>query len=338
MNQSLRTYQSENELKAPYKGHNFGRFNHLTTKGWEDSVEICSTLLFKIASEYILPVISAASRQFSELANRKPSMHNKDNPIVEVWKSHRNYLAKHSTELEDFRLADYLANIFCPGPFYYYILDSATQSFDIVSDSIISVLGLLPGDFTIDAFLERLHPEDLDFFIRCEDVVGHFLTKVVGSELITKYKVSFCLRKRITDGSYNLFLMQSIAIKTTDDGALVKVLGTQTNINHITTENNKKISFIGLEGNPSFLEMDVFDDNVFENFTPYDYSSRVYQFTNRELQILKLLARGSSTEDIAVKLNLSTQTVNTHRKNMLRKSGAKNSLEMVAQAIRNGQC
>src|SRR5690606_16473706 len=125
-------------------------------------------------------------------------------------------------------------------------------------------------------------------------------------------------------------------LKTTEDGALLKGFGTHTDINHITSTNNQKLSLIGLNGEPSFLEIDVFGDPLFENFVPFDYEAQSPSFTKRELDVIKLLARGLSTDEISKELNISIQTVFTHRKNILRKSKAKNTSELVAECVRKG--
>ena len=46
--------------------------------------------------------------------------------------------------------------------------------------------------------------------------------------------------------------------------------------------------------------------------------------SNRELEIAKLVCKEFSTEEIALKLNLSTHTISTHRKNILKKLKLKN--------------
>ena len=43
--------------------------------------------------------------------------------------------------------------------------------------------------------------------------------------------------------------------------------------------------------------------------------------TNRELEIIRQIEAGLSTKEIAAKLFLSVYTVNTHRANILEKSG-----------------
>ncbi|MFI8415433.1 response regulator [Serratia sp. NPDC078593] len=51
--------------------------------------------------------------------------------------------------------------------------------------------------------------------------------------------------------------------------------------------------------------------------------------TPKELQVLGLLSKGFSNLQIADMLNISNKTVSTHKKNILRKTGASNLLELV---------
>ncbi|MEI7527050.1 MAG: helix-turn-helix transcriptional regulator, partial [Mariniphaga sp.] len=46
-----------------------------------------------------------------------------------------------------------------------------------------------------------------------------------------------------------------------------------------------------------------------------------HNLTDRELEIIKLIENGHSSKQIAAKLFLSVHTVNTHRKNILERSG-----------------
>jgi len=256
--------------------------------------------------------------------------------VVDIWKSHRNYLAKKSVELQAVNIVDYMANLFCPGPYYYYIIDSPTLTLDVVSDSVQALLGIPPKDFSLDGFIKGIHPDDLDFFLRCEDVVAHFLKNCITPDRMVNYKITYCLRERVANGTYRLFLMQTTTLSTTEDGALLKVFGTHTDINHITTVNNRKLSLIDMTGGSSYLDIDVFEDQVFENFVPFDFEKQRPSFTKRELEVIRLLAKGLSTDDISKELSISIETVFTHRKNILRKSKARNTSELVADCIRKG--
>lgn len=81
-------------------------------------------------------------------------------------------------------------------------------------------------------------------------------------------------------------------------------------MNHLKQEGKPVLSFIGLEGEPSYV--DVGGENIF-------LESRE-ELTAREKQILKLLIEGKLSKQISGILNISKQTVDTHRKNMLHKS------------------
>lgn len=59
------------------------------------------------------------------------------------------------------------------------------------------------------------------------------------------------------------------------------------------------------------------------------------QLTKRELEIIDLICRQLTSEEIAEKLFISIKTVNGHRINILEKTGAKNIAGLVIYAIRN---
>ena len=58
--------------------------------------------------------------------------------------------------------------------------------------------------------------------------------------------------------------------------------------------------------------------------------------TDREEEILKLVAEGHSSKEIADILVISVKTVERHRANLLQKLGLRNRLELVRYAIRSG--
>ncbi len=60
-----------------------------------------------------------------------------------------------------------------------------------------------------------------------------------------------------------------------------------------------------------------------------DESARLNSLTDREIDIIKLLKEGCTTEEIAEKLFLSPRTVDTHRAKILKKLQLKNSLSLI---------
>jgi DNA-binding NarL/FixJ family response regulator len=57
--------------------------------------------------------------------------------------------------------------------------------------------------------------------------------------------------------------------------------------------------------------------------------------TDRELEVLELIVNEFTNQEIADKLFISVRTVDAHRRNLLQKTGAKNTAGLVKYAIKN---
>lgn len=58
--------------------------------------------------------------------------------------------------------------------------------------------------------------------------------------------------------------------------------------------------------------------------------------TDREFQVMGLIANGESASSIAAKLSVSKNTVSNHRNNILRKMNLKNNSDITRYALQNG--
>ena len=59
------------------------------------------------------------------------------------------------------------------------------------------------------------------------------------------------------------------------------------------------------------------------------------KLSDRELEVLNLICKGFTAEKIAEELNLSQETIRTHRSNLLSKTGCANAPALVMYAIKN---
>ena len=62
----------------------------------------------------------------------------------------------------------------------------------------------------------------------------------------------------------------------------------------------------------------------------------LYEITNRETEILNLLAQDYTTHELAQRLHISSETVRSHRKNLLRKFGVKTSAGLICKGFEAG--
>lgn len=68
----------------------------------------------------------------------------------------------------------------------------------------------------------------------------------------------------------------------------------------------------------------------------FQQKSTKFNLTEREIEIIELISRGQTTQGIADNLCRSMHTINTHRKNILKKLNLKNKSDLVRFALENG--
>jgi DNA-binding CsgD family transcriptional regulator len=59
------------------------------------------------------------------------------------------------------------------------------------------------------------------------------------------------------------------------------------------------------------------------------------QLTTREAEILKLIADEHTSLEMAEKLSVTMATIETHRRNMIKKFGVRNSVGLIKLALEN---
>jgi DNA-binding NarL/FixJ family response regulator len=77
-------------------------------------------------------------------------------------------------------------------------------------------------------------------------------------------------------------------------------------------------------------------DVLLEKHFPGTDNCAATELSVRETEIVRLVAEGYSSKDIAKMLFLSPHTVHTHRKNILRKLGIGSTSELVLYAVNTG--
>ncbi|HTI93854.1 MAG TPA: LuxR C-terminal-related transcriptional regulator [Puia sp.] len=222
-------------------------------------------------------------------------------------------------------LSQRLIHFFQAGEFYVYLFNVSTLEMEYMSQGVEKVLGYRPEEMTIDSLFDKIHPEDQPIFLNYENELGKFLLSL-PKEKIFKYKVRVDLRMRKIDGTYTRILHQAMVFDIGEDGKLLRSLGVHTDIGYLKVEGKPTLSFVGLEGEPSYINV-----QVGQQLIPLKET-----LSKREKEVLLLIMEGMQSKAIADKLHVSKQTVDTHRKNMLVRTDSRSSAELITKAIRNG--
>lgn len=232
------------------------------------------------------------------------------------------------TSLSKIRFDEIMSNLFTSGPFAYFVIDFYDMQISHVSSTFEDMFGLSAEGLTMNDILKLLHPDDIAFVAKAEELSANILYNTIGREKATRYKTNYCFRAKTADGSYQLFLHQAIALTTDENGRFGKALNILTNIEHLTTKNNYKLSMVGMLGEPSYLNIDVHVHSL--------PASSNTPFTKREIELIRLIAAGNTNKEIAAQLCISIETVKNHRKNITRKAGVRSSAELISRCIQDG--
>ena len=248
--------------------------------------------------------------------------------VLSVWEKENKILYPNSKG-QLIEIIDQVASLFSAGQVYYFILNFETYKIDFVSDSVKNVLGIEPDIYTLEYSLSLLDPVDIDKLHEKEAIAFNFFLNKLTREEMPFYKVAYLMRMRHSDGHYKTILHQSRTINISHEGKVQQSLCLHTDISHLNIPFDHTISFIG-NNRPSYFAI--------ETTAPYKFIENKFkeQFTRREIEILMKIAKGNSFTEIAESLNISPHTINTHKKNILRKAGCKNSPELIARCIREG--
>lgn len=248
--------------------------------------------------------------------------------IMDVWESGNKVLIPNTKELF-LEITNQVASLFSIGPFYYYVLNFENLSMDIVHHGTREVLGIEPNQFSLQKAFKITHPEDLARLHEKESVATDFLLNKIPIEDIVLYKVFYMIRLKHTDGYYRTILHQAKALNISEDGKIQHVLGIHTDVSFLNIPFNHNVSFIS-NNRPSYHAVKTGDDL---NFIVTNFKNL---FTHREIEIIVKLSEGENFKEIAEDFFVSPHTINTHKKNILEKSGCKNTPELVAKCIREG--
>ena len=254
--------------------------------------------------------------------------HNDISDVINVWESQNKILKPKRQELL-LEIVDQIASLFSLGPFYYYVFNFETLRVELASESVTTVLGIFPQDFTIEHIFKKLHPEDQITMPLKEQLVFDFFLNQITIADIFDYKTVYMMRILHIDGTYKTILHQVKVLNASEDGKIQQVLGIHTDVTNLGIPFNQKVSFISSD-KPSFYALKVEEDKAFIENTTKNL------FSTREREIIKMLSEGKKFVEIASQLFISPHTVNTHKRNILLKSGCKNTPELITKCIMEG--
>lgn len=214
---------------------------------------------------------------------------------------------------------------------FFCITNTTTRSFEYVSKNFQPCTGLDTAAMCnqgMTFWWEHMHPDEMNLWLQSlTDLMTFTMSEV---ELHNRKKISYTWNYRIkmADGTYKPVLQHTTPMYFDEEGKPVIGLAHYSLLPVINSP-------LPIQAAAKMLnEKEEYETIFFRTYSTQKLISE--QITFRERDIIRLISFGHSSEDIAEKLFISTNTVNSHRRNILKKTKCKNTSELVARSIREG--
>jgi DNA-binding CsgD family transcriptional regulator len=184
------------------------------------------------------------------------------------------------------------------------------------------MIGIEPEEVTPYHFMESAHPDDIQRLNRGRSKIINLAQNLFIAE--KGYKLmSVNYRFRNPSGGFSNILVQGYLFFTRVPYKTVFFFKLHTNIDWYKKTANCIHYYIGNE-----LSYFRYPDEELLN--------KGQVFTRREFEIIRLIEAGLSSEQIAEKLFLSLFTINTHRANILEKTGKAHISDLIYELKESG--
>lgn len=216
-----------------------------------------------------------------------------------------------------------------------YLLDYESGKYLFIEETCFNILGYT-ANYLIESghndFIRRWHPEE--FKLLNGEIFGdnYKFLKTLPFEKYADFIFSYNCRILNAKGEYVKILQRYSYIPGNSLGNPSGAIGIILDISHFKNDDSIVHTIEECVRHNGKLANEL----VFKKIHPVYTVDISRPISKKELPVLKAMAAGLSSKQIAEKLNLSINTVNNHRKSMLNKTGTKNSTELLNYAVKQG--
>jgi len=184
-----------------------------------------------------------------------------------------------------------------------------------------------------EEYLQLLHPEDAPYVMSYVKLIYEFLVALPHEKKnYIRPHMYFRMRNPYLPQVYRWVMFQYIDWEYAHDGMIACILHLVTDITHLKQDNAVRMTIL----DSSEENNQLFFSNVPQSEVQALDTITVCRLSGRELDVLRLMAQGLSSKQIAAQLQIAKNTVDNHRQNLLKKTSTTSSAEAVAYALKNG--
>ncbi|WP_407481822.1 LuxR C-terminal-related transcriptional regulator [Elizabethkingia meningoseptica] len=217
---------------------------------------------------------------------------------------------------------------FAIGPYFWFIGNNIKMRTQWFSENIDQFTPYSKEEW-MDSdglfFINLFHPEDRHYVIAALEFATRTTINMIASGK-KKPHVNIYGRMINKQGNYRWILLQSPDVYKNENNQIEASLVAIYDLSHFQIKNMPLLSVI---------DYDKHEIQYFKHFEQETTKIEVEKpnITNREKEILMLMAQGLNSPGIAEKLFLSYHTVENHKRNLRQKTSTKTSSELIAYAM-----
>lgn len=211
---------------------------------------------------------------------------------------------------------------------FFCITNTQNLNFEYVSKNMTGCLGLDESDFKkggMRYFWSRMHPDDLDTWLKALNGLMEFTLNEIDVENRSNMTYTWNYRLKNGNNEYMNIVQNTTPLEFDDNNKPIIGLAHYT-VLHPDVKLQICASAKLLNDNNEYETV------YFNNFSQQLLSDGI---SNRERDVIRLLVLNYSSKAIAEKLNISSNTVDTHRRNILKKLNLTSTGELIGMLKNN---
>lgn len=206
---------------------------------------------------------------------------------------------------------------------FFCITNTVRQNFEYISKNFNACTGLSSKEMMLDGmdyFWSRFHPDDVAPWIQCLQDLMNFTMNELNDE--QRKRMSYTWNYRIKNGKDNYVTIIQNTTPLQFDKENKPVIG----LAHYTVLSGQMN--IDICASAKYLNSEnEYETLFFSNITSKNLLNAI---SHRERDVIRLLLCKKSSKEIAETLNISKHTVDTHRRNILKKFNVISTGELIS--------
>jgi DNA-binding CsgD family transcriptional regulator len=205
---------------------------------------------------------------------------------------------------------------------FYCITNTVHQNFEFISKNFKACTGLSAEKMIsggMDYYWSLFHPEDIPLWLKSLNDLMTFTMTELNDEQRKKMSYTWNYRIKTTNNKYVNIIQNTTPLQF--DAHNKPIIG----MAHYTVlDSNLKMDICATA---KYLNAQNEYETLF--YKNQSTSNLLDLITNRERDIIRLLISKNKSEEISEKLNISKHTVDTHRRNILKKLNIDSTFELM---------